>query len=101
MSPGNAEAISDVESRLAQALGDSVMERVHCESRGLKIANFYVVRNVSFPAVLVECGFLSKAEDAKQHAYDGCREKLAQALAAGIAAYRSLMDTNWSKSRCS
>jgi len=98
MSSGNAEAISDVESRLAQALGDSVMERLHCESRGLKIANFYVVRNVSFPAVLVECGFLSNAEDAKQLADEGYREKLAQALAGGIAAYRSLMAPNGVKS---
>jgi N-acetylmuramoyl-L-alanine amidase len=98
MSAGDAEAISDVESRLAQALGDSVMERLHCESRGLKIANFYVVRNVNFPAVLVECGFLSNAEDAKQLADESYRERLAQALAAGIAAYRSLVSPNGVKS---
>jgi N-acetylmuramoyl-L-alanine amidase len=98
MSAGDAEAISDVEGRLAQALGDSVMERLHGDSRGLKIANFYVVRNVNFPAVLVECGFLSNAEDAKQLADEGYREKLAQALAAGIAAYRSLVIPNGVKS---
>jgi N-acetylmuramoyl-L-alanine amidase len=98
ISAGNAEAISDVESRLAQALGDSVMERLHCESRGLKTANFYVVRNVNFPAVLVECGFLSNAEDAKQLADESYRERLAQALAAGIAAYHSLMSPSGVKS---
>jgi N-acetylmuramoyl-L-alanine amidase len=98
MSAGNAEAISDVEGRLAQALGDSVMERLHCESRGLKIANFYVVRNVNFPAVLVECGFLSNAEDAKQLGEEAYRERLAQAVATGIAAYRSLMGPNGVKS---
>jgi N-acetylmuramoyl-L-alanine amidase len=98
MTAGNAEAIGDVENRLAQALGDSVMERLHCESRGLKIANFYVVRNVDFPAVLVECGFLTNAEDAKQLADESYREKLAQALASGIAAYRSLMGPNGVKS---
>jgi N-acetylmuramoyl-L-alanine amidase len=98
MSTGNAEAIGDVESRLALALGDSVMERLHCESRGLKIANFYVVRNVSFPAVLVECGFLTNVDDAKQLADENYREKLAQALAAGIAAYHSLMGPNGVKS---
>src|SRR5260370_16846015 len=58
MSAGNAEAISDVEGRLAQALGDSVMEQLHCESRGLKIASFYVVRNIIFPADLVQSEFL-------------------------------------------
>jgi N-acetylmuramoyl-L-alanine amidase len=98
MTAGDAEAISDVESRLAEALGSSLMERLHCESRGLKIANFYVVRNVCFPAVLIECGFLSNAEDAKQLADESYREKLAQALAAGIAGYRSLMGPNRVKS---
>lgn len=98
MTTGNSEGICDVENRLAQALGDSVMERLHCESRGLKIANFYVVRNVGFPAVLVECGFLTNAEDAKQLADESYREKLAQALAAGIAAYRSLMGPDGVKS---
>jgi len=98
VSAGNAEAISGVESRLAQALGDSVMERLRCESRGLKIANFYVVRNVDFPAVLVECGFLSNAEDAKLLADESYRDRLAQALTAGIAAYRSLMSPSGVKS---
>jgi N-acetylmuramoyl-L-alanine amidase len=98
LTTGNAEAIGDVESRLAQALGDSVMQRLHCETRGLKIANFYVVRNIGFPAVLVECGFLSNADDAKQLADETYREKLAQALTAGVAAYRSLMGPNGVKS---
>jgi N-acetylmuramoyl-L-alanine amidase len=98
MTTGNAEEICDVENRLAQALGDSVMERLHCESRGLKIANFYVVRNVSFPAVLVECGFLTNTDDAKQLSDESYRERLTQALAAGVAAYRSLMGPNGVKS---
>jgi N-acetylmuramoyl-L-alanine amidase len=98
MSSGDAKAISDVENQLAQALGDSVMERLHAESRGLKTANFYVVRNVNFPSVLIECGFLSNAEDAKQLADEGYRDRLAQALAAGIAAYRSLVSPNGVKS---
>jgi N-acetylmuramoyl-L-alanine amidase len=98
MPAGDAEAISDVENRLAQALSDSVAERLHGENRGVRIANFYVVRNVNFPAVLVECGFLSNSEDAKQLADEGYREKLVQALATGIAAYRSLVVPNRVKS---
>ena len=95
---GNAEPVCDVESRLAQALGDSVMQQLHCANRGLKTANFYVVRNVSFPAVLVECGFLSNTEDAKKLSDESYRDKLAQALVAGVAAYRSLMGPNGVKS---
>jgi N-acetylmuramoyl-L-alanine amidase len=98
MSAGKVEAISEVESQLGQALADSVMERLHGEDRGLKTANFYVVRNIGFPAVLVECGFLTNADDARQLADEGYREKLAGALASGIAAYRSLIGSNGVKS---
>jgi N-acetylmuramoyl-L-alanine amidase len=98
MPAGKEEAISEVENRLAHALGDSLMGRLHCETRGLKIANFYVVRNVNFPAVLVECGFLSNAEDAKQLTDESYRDRFAQALVAGIAAYRSLMGPSGVKS---
>jgi N-acetylmuramoyl-L-alanine amidase len=98
VSAGSAESVCDTENRLAQALADSVMQQLHCESRGLKTANFYVVKNVNFPAVLVECGFLSNSEDVKKLADGGYREKLAQALAAGIVAYRSLMSPNGVKS---
>jgi N-acetylmuramoyl-L-alanine amidase len=94
MTAGKVEAISEVESQLAQAMGDSVTERLHTEDRGLKTANFYVVRNISFPAVLVECGFLTNADDARQLADQGYREKLADALASGIAGYRSLMGSD-------
>ncbi len=72
------------------------VEIYRCEAKSE--GNFYVVRNVNFPAVLVECGFLSNAEDAKQLADEGYRERLAQALAAGIAAYRSLMSPSGVKS---
>jgi N-acetylmuramoyl-L-alanine amidase len=98
LTTGSAEPVCDAENRLAQALGESVMQQLHCESRGLKTANFYVVKNVNFPAVLVECGFLSNSEDAKNFVDEGYREKLTQSLANGIAAYRSLMSPNRVKS---
>jgi N-acetylmuramoyl-L-alanine amidase len=50
--------------------------------RGLKTANFYVVRNTDAPAVLVELAFINNEEDAallKHHADD-----FARAIARGV-----------------
>jgi N-acetylmuramoyl-L-alanine amidase len=53
--------------------------------RGLKEANFYVVRNTDMPACLVEMAFISNEEDAallKYHADD-----FARAIARGVTDY--------------
>lgn len=53
--------------------------------RGLKEANFYVVRNTDMPACLVELAFISNEEDAallKYHADD-----FARAIARGVTDY--------------
>ena len=53
--------------------------------RGLKEANFYVLRNTDSPAVLVELAFINNSEDAellKHHADD-----FAQAIARGVTDY--------------
>jgi N-acetylmuramoyl-L-alanine amidase len=85
------ETIDRAEGMLAQCLADAVTGRLHVDSRGPKIANFFVVRNVDYPAVLIECGFLTNADDAKRLNDSAYREALAGALASGILAYRSLV----------
>jgi len=94
LGPDTFESLSEVENQLAESLEASLVQLVHCETRGAKLANFYVVRNVEFPAVLVECGFLSNPDDARALADDGYRQKLAEGLAGGISAYHSLMKPN-------
>lgn len=54
-------------------------------NRGLKEANFYVLRNTDMPACLVEMAFISNEEDAallKHHADD-----FARAIARGVTDY--------------
>ena len=94
LGPDSFESLSDVENRLASTLEENLVQLIHCETRGAKTANFYVVRNVQFPAVLIECGFLTNSEDAKALADPGYREKLSEGLANGIVAYRSQMKPN-------
>lgn len=79
-------------SRIAYALARRVQGAVAslpgASSRGVKTANFRVLRLNRYPAVLVECGFLSNPAEARRCANPAYREKLADALAAAIIAQR-------------
>jgi len=54
-------------------------------SRGLKAENWYVVRNARMPAVLVELGFVTNADDAKLMDTEGDLKLFSEALYKGIA----------------
>ena len=56
--------------------------------RGIHTANFAVLRKNRFPAVLVECGFLSNASEAKRCANDGYRDQIAEKIAEAIIEQR-------------
>jgi N-acetylmuramoyl-L-alanine amidase len=92
------EPLNRTEERLAQCIGDSVIQTIHAELRGAKTANFFVVRNLNYPAVLVESGFLTNAEEARHLASTAYRQQLAESLAAGIEAYQSTVWNDGDKS---
>jgi len=54
-------------------------------SRGLKAENWYVVRNARMPAVLVELGFVTNADDARLMDSEGDLKLFSEALYKGIA----------------
>jgi N-acetylmuramoyl-L-alanine amidase len=57
-------------------------------SRGVKTANFRVLRRAQYPAVLVECGFLSNPSEGARCATSVHRERLASAIAEAIVEHR-------------
>lgn len=57
-------------------------------NRGVKSANFRVLRLAAYPAVLVECGFLSNRRDGRQARDSDYRELLADKIAEGIVEQR-------------
>ncbi len=59
-------------------------------SRGVKTANFRVLRRNGYPAVLVECGFLSNPAEGARCATPRYREMLAAAIAGAIIQQRGL-----------
>ena len=95
---GTEEPLDRTEERLAQCLGDSVVQTIHAEMRGAKTANFFVVRNVIYPAVLVESGFLTNGDEARRLASPAYRQQMAESLAAGIEAYFSIVSDKGHKS---
>jgi len=57
--------------------------------RGVKQGKFYVIKNTSMPAVLVEIGFLTGRLDARRLGKKTHRKRLAYAIAKGILEYLS------------
>lgn len=63
-------------------------------SNGVKSAPFHVLLGAKMPAVLVELGYCSNAEEAKNLASPKYRHALAEGLAEGIMAYRDRLLRN-------
>jgi N-acetylmuramoyl-L-alanine amidase len=75
-------------SRLAYAVHERLVERLGAEDRGVKQAPFYVLAGARMPAVLLEVGFISHEEDARRLGTRDYQERIAEAVAEGIAAFR-------------
>ncbi|HIK56692.1 MAG TPA: S-layer homology domain-containing protein [Synechococcales cyanobacterium M55_K2018_004] len=70
---------------LAQAIHTTLVQSLRMRDRGVKTANFFVLRNnPTIPAVLVEVGFVTGAEDAANLSQPAYRTRLARAIALGI-----------------
>jgi N-acetylmuramoyl-L-alanine amidase len=75
-------------SRVAEALQNHLDRALRRPSRGVKQAPFYVLGGAAMPAVLVEIGFISNAQEEQRLRDDGYRDRIARALVAGVAAYK-------------
>ncbi|MGB3136447.1 MAG: N-acetylmuramoyl-L-alanine amidase [Nodosilinea sp.] len=78
---------SQTGQRLAATLQASMLAATGMGDRGVKQARFYVLRQTSMPAALVEVGFVTGAQDAPRLADPAWRETMAQAIARGILQY--------------
>lgn len=80
--PRSEKLASIVHPLLVQAMG--------LRDRGLKKANFYVLRETKMPAILVECGFMDSLIDIKKLRDDKVLKRAGQKIAEGIAIYGGL-----------
>ncbi len=73
--------------RLAQTIHNSLLQGTGARDRRVRQSRFYVLRHTSMPAVLLEVGFVTGAEDAPRLANAAYRTQLAQAIARGVLQY--------------
>jgi N-acetylmuramoyl-L-alanine amidase len=73
---------------LAERIQDKLMTIPHSANRGVHTANFRVLRLATYPAVLVECGFLSNRTEGGNARDDEYRELLADRIAEAIVEQR-------------
>jgi N-acetylmuramoyl-L-alanine amidase len=73
---------------LAQRIQRKLLTLPRSANRGVRTANFRVLRNAVYPSVLVECGFLSNRNEAAQARSPAYRELLADRIAEAIVEER-------------
>jgi len=77
-------------SELAAEIQEKAVPYARIKDRGVRQANFYVLRNNFMPAVLVECGFLSNKSEEKLLRQLDHRERLAEGISRGIVEFAKL-----------
>jgi len=88
--PGNAHDHWNM--IIAHEVHRALVKTVGATDRGLKRARFAVLREVTCPAVLVEAGFLSNDEEARQIMSPEYRQQLAEAITSAVVMYDAALD---------
>jgi N-acetylmuramoyl-L-alanine amidase len=73
---------------LAGFIQEALVARTRSIDRGTQARQFFVIANVTSPAVLIEGGFLTNKEDISKLASEDYRDQIAAAVADGILRYR-------------
>lgn len=73
--------------QLAWSIQRRIIAGTGAEDRGVRRARFAVLRTLNCPGVLVEGGFISSKSEGAQIANPAYRQKIAEAVAAGISDY--------------
>lgn len=78
---------SETGESLATMVCDAVCDSIGHPRRLANPGDYFVLKQGSAPAVLVECGFLSNADDEEKLQDPAYQQKLADGIVAGIVAY--------------
>ncbi|TFD95829.1 N-acetylmuramoyl-L-alanine amidase [Jeotgalibacillus sp. R-1-5s-1] len=85
---------NDPQSRsLAEAVHYSLIKETRRKDRGIKMADFHVLRETVMPAVLIECGFMTNREEKKLLASENYRILCGHTIAASILTFLGVKKT--------
>jgi N-acetylmuramoyl-L-alanine amidase len=76
---------------LAKAVQKRLVTLTGRRDRGIKTANFHVLRETTMPTILTECGFMTNQEEATLLQTSAYRKKCAQAIVSGLVTFYKLM----------
>jgi len=83
---------ADAGRLLAGAMQEALIQALRpAKERKANAGDYYVLRNTALPAVLVECGFLSNAEEEKKLLDKAYQRRIAQAVANGLDGWQELL----------
>ncbi|WP_431029141.1 N-acetylmuramoyl-L-alanine amidase [Lysinibacillus sp. LZ02] len=74
---------------LAKFINDEIVKNAGMKDRGVKREDYYVLRNLYIPAILVELGFVTNSEDSAKLTNDQYVDIFAQSIYNGIVKYYS------------
>jgi len=73
--------------KLADLVHKNLIKDTKLRDRGVKTANFHVLRETNMPSILCECGFMDNLVEAELMQDDEYQMKCARAIAKGICEY--------------
>ncbi len=73
--------------KLAEIIQKHLVKEIDSKDRGILKSKFYVINHTDVPAVLVETGFLSNADERAELVTDKRKQATAKAIAEGIMEY--------------
>lgn len=82
---GNVNVVED--EALAKAINTQIVNNANMKDRGIKTANYYVIKNMLLPSVLVELGFISNPEDLEKLTDSDYIEIFGNSIYNGIVEY--------------
>lgn len=82
-----ARKASQRSQALARDIYRDMVDQLGLRGRGVKRANFHVIRNTTMPAVLVETAFLSNPIEESLLGDEEFRDRIAESIASGVVKY--------------
>ncbi|MBI1871125.1 MAG: N-acetylmuramoyl-L-alanine amidase [Chlamydiae bacterium] len=74
---------------LARLVQKNLFKTLHNQSRGVKSARFFVLRNARTPAILIEVGFITHPKEAQNLNHSHYRNKIATAIVQSVLDFKA------------